>query len=87
VAGCAQEAAPLLREDLDRARTDLAGALDRLAERQAQLRGDVQDGDRRTLEAVTEVQRGTARLGARLEELDRRLSRLQGQLDELNGAG
>ena len=85
LAGCAPEPATLslLRQDLDRVRTDLTRVLDRVSEGQAQLRGDVQDGDRRTLEAVTDVQRGAARLASRLDELDRRLSRLQGQIEEL----
>jgi TolA-binding protein len=83
--GCAAapEATPLLREDLDRFRTDLRRVEQEIQASRTALLTEIQASDRRTAQSLTELQRGVARLGARLDDLGRETGQLQGRVDEL----
>jgi tol-pal system protein YbgF len=81
--GCAPEATPLLREDLDRFRADLLRVEQEVQGSRSALLTEIQASDRRTAQSLTELQRGMARLGARLDELGRETGQLQGRVDEL----
>jgi TolA-binding protein len=83
LAGCAPEAAPLLREDLDRLRADLLRVEQEVQGSRSALLTEVQTTDRRTVQALTDIQRGVARLGSRLDDLAREAGQLQGRVDEL----
>ncbi|HZS34092.1 MAG TPA: outer membrane protein assembly factor BamD [Methylomirabilota bacterium] len=84
VAGCAAEpAAPLLREDFDRLRADLARVEQEVQQGRSALLTEFQAADRRTAQGLTDVQRSLARLTTRLDELGRETGQLQGRLDEL----
>jgi TolA-binding protein len=81
--GCAPEATPLLREDLDRFRADLRRVEQEIQASRSALLTEIQATDRRTAQSLTELQRGVARLGARLDDLGRETGQLQGRVDEL----
>jgi tol-pal system protein YbgF len=81
--GCAPEAAPLLREDLARLRTDLLRIEQEIQGGRSALLAEIQATDRRTGQTLTELQRSVARLGSRLDDLGREAGQLQGRLDEL----
>jgi TolA-binding protein len=81
--GCAPEAAPLLREDLDRLRADLLRVEEEVRGSRSALLAELQATDRRTAQTLTELQRGVARLGARLDDVGRETGQLQGRVDEL----
>jgi TolA-binding protein len=81
--GCAPEAAPLLREDLDRLRADLLRIEQEVQGSRSALLTEIQATDRRTAQTLTELQRGVARLGARVDEVGRETGQLQGRVDEL----
>jgi TolA-binding protein len=81
--GCAPEATPLLREDLDRFRADLRRVEQEIQASRSALLAEIQATDRRTAQSLTELQRGVARLGARLDDLGRETGQLQGRVDEL----
>jgi tol-pal system protein YbgF len=83
LAGCAPEAAPLLREDLDRLRADLLRVEQEVQGSRAAVLTEVQTTDRRTVQALTDIQRALARLGSRLDDLAREAGQLQGRVDEL----
>ncbi len=84
VAGCAAEpAAPLLREDFDRLRADLARVEQEVQQGRSALLTEFQAADRRAAQGLTDVQRSLARLTTRLDELGRETGQLQGRLDEL----
>jgi TolA-binding protein len=83
LAGCAPEAAPLLREDFDRLRADLLRVEQEIQGSRAALQTEIQATDRRTTQTLTEIQRSQARLGARLDELGRETGQIQGRVDEL----
>jgi tol-pal system protein YbgF len=81
--GCAPEATPLLREDLDRFRADLLRMEQEIQASRSTLLTEIQATDRRTTQSLTELQRGVARLGTRLDDLGRETGQLQGRVDEL----
>jgi tol-pal system protein YbgF len=81
--GCAPEAAPLLREDVDRLRADLQRVEQEVHGSRTTVLTEIQAADRRTSQGLTELQRGLARLGTRLDELGREAGQLQGRVDEL----
>ena len=81
--GCAPEAAPLLREDLDRLRVDLLRVEQEVQGSRSALLTEIQATDRRTTQTLTEVQRSVARLTTRLDEVGRETGQLQGRVDEL----
>ncbi len=81
--GCAPEATPLLREDLDQFRADLRRVEQEIQTSRSALLTEIQATDRRTAQSLTELQRGVARLGARLDDLGRETGQLQGRVDEL----
>lgn len=81
--GCAPEATPLLREDLDRLRADLLRVEQEVQGSRSALLTEVQTTDRRTSQALTDIQRAMARLGSRLDDLAREAGQLQGRVDEL----
>jgi TolA-binding protein len=81
--GCAPEATPLLREDLDRFRADLRRVEQEIQASRSALLTEIQATDRRTAQSLTELQRGVARLGARLDDLGRETGQIQGRVDEL----
>jgi len=82
-AGCAPEAAPLLREDLHRLRTDLARVEQEIQGSRSAILAEVQAADRRTAQSLTDLQRSTARLTTRLDEVGRESGQLQARLDDL----
>ncbi len=81
--GCAPEATPLLREDLDRFRADLLRVEQEVQGTRSALLTELQATDRRTAQSLTELQRGVARLSTRLDELGRETGQIQGRVDEL----
>ncbi len=81
--GCAPEATPLLREDLDQFRADLRRVEQEIQTIRSALLTEIQATDRRTAQSLTELQRGVARLGARLDDVGRETGQLQGRVDEL----
>lgn len=83
LAGCVPEAAPLLREELDRLRADLLRVEREVQGGRSAVVAEIQASDRRTAQALTDLQRAVARLGARLDELGQESGRLQGRVDEL----
>lgn len=83
LAGCVPETAPLLREDVDRLRTDLLRIDQTIQRLQAEVKAEIQRSDRQTVQTLTEIQRSIAQLGARLDELGRDTGQIQGRLDEV----
>jgi TolA-binding protein len=83
VAGCAPEAAPLLREDLATLRTELRRVEQGLHRSQADLATELRDADRQTARALSDVQKSLSRLTSRLDELARDAGQAQSRLDEL----
>jgi TolA-binding protein len=81
--GCAPEATPLLREDLDRFRADLLRVEQEVQASRSALLAEIQASDRRTAQSLTELQRSVARLGTRLDDLGRETGQIQGRVDEL----
>ena len=81
--GCVPETAPLLREDVDRLRTDLLRIDQTIQRLQAEVKAEIQRSDRQTVQTLTEIQRSIAQLGARLDELGRDTGQIQGRLDEV----
>lgn len=83
LAGCLPEAAPLLREDLDRLRADVLRVEKAVLEGRSAVVAEVHASDRRIAQALTDLQRAIARHGARLDDLAREAAQLQGRVDEL----
>lgn len=83
LAGCVPEAAPLLREDLDRLRADLLRVAKEVQGGRSAVIAEVQATDRRVVQGLTDLQRSVARLGSRLDDLGREVAQVQGRVDEL----
>jgi TolA-binding protein len=83
LAGCVPETTPLLREDVDRLRTDLLRIDQTIQRLQAEVKAEIQRADRQSSQGLTEIQRSIAQLGARLDELGRDTGLIQGRLDEV----
>lgn len=81
--GCVPEAAPLLREDLDRLRTDLLRVEQEVQGSRSAILAEVQAADRRTAQSLTDLQRSAARLTTRLDEMGRESGQLQARIEDL----